>query len=394
MITSDSFASSAFFSRLKEDFDAGHLGWIGDFRDFGLGYLTFASTLLAHVEGSHSRPVGAVVLGESSTGKTELANSLMKLFPDDHVISVTSMSTKSLIYRCIENPTCLHGKVVFVEELSGLRNEDLQYMLRILVTRGEVRHVSVVNGKAVEIHAKGYISLQTTGLPTDKLRDDTMNRLVTISSDASPQMTARVIDQIKSRYSNIQAKVWDSDDIAAWYKRFFAGLNPLRVLIPFAAELPLSGLSPDSRRLAKIAMDLLCTVTLLNQEDRVLDSDRGVLLAEREDFDILREFMRDQIDRGRAAMTTRERIVLEALSRIAHPDTFTYDEVAALRPGEDIGVQGGYSMTSIKYAMDGLLAKGYVAVKGKNGRTKIFCRGGHSLNEPEMPRNPIASSLV
>ena len=372
MITQDPLANSAFFSRLKEDFHEGHLGWIGDFRDFGLGYLTFASTLLAHVEGSLCRPVGAVVIGESSTGKTELANSLMKLFPDDHVVSVTSMSTRSLIYRCIEDPTCLHGKVVFVEELSGLRNEDLQYMLRILVTRGEVRHVSVVNNKAVEIHARGYISLQTTGLPTDKLRDDTMNRLVTIKSDASPQMTARVIDQIKSRYSSIKTKAWDAEDSAAWYKRFFTSLKPHRVLIPFAAELPLSGVSPDSRRLAKIAMDLLCIVTLLNQEERVFDHDRRALIAEREDFEILKEFMRDQIDRGRAAMTTREKVVLEALSRIPNPDSFTYDELASLRPGEDIGVKGGYSMTSIKYAMDGLVTKGYVTVKGKNGRTKMF----------------------
>ena len=372
MITPDSLANSAFFSRLREDFNEGHLGWIGDFRDFGLGYLTFASTLLAHVEGSHCRPVGAVVIGESSTGKTELANSLMKLFPDNHVISVTSMSTRSLIYRCIEDPTCLHGKVVFVEELSGLRNEDLQYMLRILVTRGEVRHVSVVNSKAVEIHAKGYISLQTTGLPTDKLRDDTMNRLVTIKSDASPQMTAKVIDQIKSRYANIKVKAWDAEDVAAWYKRHFTELKPHRVLIPFAAELPLSGVSPDSRRLAKIAMDLLCTVTLLNQKERIFDHDRRALIAEREDFAILKEFMQDQIDRGRAAMTTREKVVLEALARIPNPDTFTYDELAALRPGQDLGVRGGYSMTSIKYAMDGLVAKGYVTVKGKNGRIKMF----------------------
>ena len=119
-------------------------------------------------------------------------------------------------------------------------------------------------------------------------------------------------------------------------------------------------------------MELLWPVTLLNQENRVFDEDCYAPIAGRGDFAILKNFMQDQIDRGRASMTTGEKVVLEALSRIPNPDTFTYEELAALKPGEDTGVKGGYSMTSIKYAMDGLVATGYVLVKGKNGRTKIF----------------------
>ena len=237
--------SSPFFSRLKADFDAGAFHWVGEFSDFALGYITFASTLLAHVHDTHAMPVGAVVIGDTSSGKTELSNSLMKLFPKNHVIHVTSLSAKSLVYRCIDEPDCLHGKVIFVEELSGLKNEDLQYMLRILVTRGEVRHVTAIGGKPTEIFVKGHISLQTTGLPGDRLRDDTMNRLVTIKSDSSAAVTIKVIERIKDRYG--KSKNQDAVTLK-WYQDFYKGLEPRRVFIPFAADLPLSATKPRASK--------------------------------------------------------------------------------------------------------------------------------------------------
>ncbi len=358
-----------FFKRLQADFEGGALGWVGDFKDFALGYLTFASTLLARVPNTHARPVGAVVIGETSTGKTELANSLMRLFSDDHVICVTSLSAKSLIYRCIEDPHCLNGKVIFVEELSGLRNEDLQYLLRILVTRGEVRHVTVVNGKPVEIRAKGHISLQTTGLPTDRLRDDTMNRLVTIHSDSTPQMTARVISEIKKRYSaDAQSSIQKTKSLD-WYKAFFNHLRPYRVVVPFAEDLPLNGSEPESRRMSKIIMDLLCTVALINQKERVIEN--GFLIAEREDFDIISGFLK--VATKSHNLSSRDKTVFDAIKQLPNAPGFSYDDVISMKPGDGSAVDGGYSLTSVKYALASLVDAGVVKEIGRKNRVIYFC---------------------
>ena len=366
----DEGRSQGFFERLQSDFESGTIGWVGDFRDFALGYLTFASTLLARVPNSHARPVGSVVIGESSTGKTELANSLMRLFPEEHAICVTSLSAKSLIYRCLKDPTHLNGKVVFVEELSGLKNEDLQYLLRILVTRGEVRHVTVVNGKPVEIYAKGHISLQTTGLPTDRLRDDTMNRLITIHSDSSAHMTARVISEIKKRYSGRHQTPSHVNEANDWYKAFYASLKPYHVIIPFADDLPISGYEPASRRMSKIILDLLCTVALINQHHRTIQGSE--LIAEPGDFEILKGFLKESTDRRQTTLSSRENAVLEAARALTNRNDFGYDDLMGARAGSSVGIEGGYSLTSIKYAVSRLVAAGLLRDLGRRSRVARF----------------------
>jgi hypothetical protein len=359
----------SFFKKLETDFESGALGWIGDFKDFALGYLTFASTLLARVPNTHARPVGSVVIGETSTGKTELANSLMRLFSEDHVICVTSLSAKSLIYRCLEDPHCLNGKIIFVEELSGLRNEDLQYLLRVLVTRGEVKHATVINGKPVEIKAKGFISLQTTGLPTDRLRDDTMNRLITIYSDSSPQMTNRVIHEIKKSYASYGHSAAKQAHSINWYKRFYSQLRPYQVVVPFAEDLPLSGSEPESRRMSKIIMDLVCTVALINQKDRVIEN--GFLIAEREDFDIVSGFLK--VAKKSHNLSSRDKTVFDAIQQLPNTLSFTYDDVISMKPGDGSAVDGGYSLTSVKYALASLVDAGVVKEIGRRNRVMHFC---------------------
>ena len=168
-------AGATFFAKLKDDFTSGRFPWIGSYEDFALGYVTFASVLHANVK-SAAKPVGAFVIGDTSTGKTQFLEALCALFPTERVINMTTASTKSLIYECREDPYYLNGKVVFVEELSGIKNLEIQYLLRVLLTKGHAVHTTVLNGQAENIAIHGAISLQSTGLGTDQLRDDTMNR--------------------------------------------------------------------------------------------------------------------------------------------------------------------------------------------------------------------------
>ena len=50
-------------------------------------------------------------------------------------------------------------------------------------------------------------------------------------------------------------------------------------------------MNTGSRRSAKISMDLLAAVALINQKNRTIDGEENILYAERGDFDLLIELI-------------------------------------------------------------------------------------------------------
>lgn len=358
--TRDYARSESIFSRLKKDFDQGLFGWVGDFEEFALGYLTFASVLHADVE-SISMPVGSFVIGETSTGKSQFLESIALTIPDERVITLTSASSKALIYECRGNPRYLNGKVVFVEELSGLKNPEIQYLLRVLLTKGYAVHTTVMSGEAEKIEIFGAISLQSTGLVSDILREDNMNRLVIFESDSSEQKTLKVIDVIKDRYK--RPKVNKSHDFS-FYHDFFRSLTPKPVIIPYIDHINFDGSKFSSRRSSKIFFDLLSTVALLNQKKRRSDG-AGNLLSEEEDLEILLSFSTKKTEQTIPHDLSPAQAVVHKASLSLGAREFTYQDIVTTI-GENI-----YELSSIKKAMSRLIQLGLVEV-AKQGRPVLF----------------------
>lgn len=250
------------FTSLEKDFNDKAFSWIGHFEDFALCYLSFASILHAKTD-SNILPVGSFVIGKTSTGKTEFLESVAKLFPEDRVLNLTSSSSKALYYECRYDPKYLNGKVVFVEELAALKDPELQYLLRVLLTKGYATHTTVINGESEKIEIRAEISLQSTGLDMDHLREDTMNRLILFNSNDSETMTRRVVESVASRYEK-KDQVADRK-VLGRYKEFFESLRPMDVMIPYARKIKFDTSSHVTRRASKQFFDLLATVTLLNR---------------------------------------------------------------------------------------------------------------------------------
>ena len=334
------------FEAIDASFERGEFNFVGDVRDFKLCYLTQASVLHAHIENNLARPLGSFIVGDTSTGKTELLYSVSKLFPSGMKINLTSMSSKALMYACQYDQTYLNGKIILVEEMKGLDDQELQYLLRILVTKGRATHFTVQGGQSETIEIVGGISLQSTGLPNDKLRDDTMNRMVRMSTDSSYEQTKKVVDHIKGRYSRKLRKTENGLD-PELYHDFFRGLKAYRVDIPFADEIEFDGKTPEQRRKAKIFLDLLSTVTLLNQHKRRFED--GYLIAEKEDFEILYGLIsQNEIETNSHNLKQTDKIILDLIQEYFSETEFTYSDITGKKPGFTEGVQDAYGMTTIK----------------------------------------------
>ena len=334
------------FKAIDASFERGEFNFVGDPRDFKLCYLTQASVLHAHTENNLARPLGSFIVGDTSTGKTELLYSVSEIFPSQMKINLTSMSSKALMYACQYDKTYLNGKIILVEEMKGLDDPELQYLLRILVTKGWATHITVKGGESEVIEIVGRISLQSTGLPNDKLRDDTMNRMVKLSTDSSYEQTKKVVDHIKGRYSR-RLKKTDSETGSEFYHNFFRGLKPYPVNIPFADEIEFDGKTPEQRRKAKIFLDLLSTVTLLNQHKRNFED--GYLIAEREDFEILFGLIsRNEKETNNHNLKRTDSVILDVIQKNFEKTEFAYSDITGKKPGFTEGIQDAYGMTTIK----------------------------------------------
>ena len=353
------------FEKIDDDFKSGRFTFMGDVMQFKLVYVTMVSSLHAFSR-SVARPVGSFIVGRTSTGKTELMYSAAKLIPKNNQINLTTVSSRSLIYHCMENPSYMDGKVLLVEEMSGIKDLDLQYLLRILVTKGEAVHNTVIGGKAVEIEVNGAISLQSTGLPGDNLRDDTMNRLLKLETDDSSEMTSQVIDHIKERYLS-DFENGSFDDFSD-YHEFFKNLNPYKVSIPYVRRIRFDNSSPDCRRKSKIFLDLLSAVTLINQENRELGAN-GALISKEDDFHILHKLL--STDKPVQAFNLKpfEKVILETLHSLSNKESFCYDDILALKPSPKNG--DPYDKATIRVAMKNLKEKGLVE-SFKIGRSVRF----------------------
>ena len=349
-------------------FERDHFSFVGNCADFKLTYLTQASVLHANIRHGQIKPVGTFVVGETSTGKTELIYSVAKLFPENIKVNLASMSSKALIYSCIDDPRYLNGKILLVEELTGLEDPDLQYLLRVLVTKGRASHHTVIGGQTHQIEIIGSISLQSTGLPKDSLREDTMNRMVRLSTDGSSGQTNAVLNRIKSSYIKDKRDSANHSKLESLFHNYFLSLESFEVSIPFADKIVFNSNKPVQRRKAKIFLDLLATVCLLNQHQRKVEN--GILIAEEEDFHTLIGITSNASDCSDKSFSKSEKTIFNSAKKAFNRNYFSTEEIAHVRPG-------GYGRTTLKTSISGLVDKGIL-------NRKVINRKAHFCIQKEM----------
>lgn len=249
------------------------------------------------------QPVSVVVKGPSSGGKSFLVNTILKFLPPTAYEALTGMSEKALVYWDAD----LQHKYLFVQEASGLQNPQGNWLLRSLLSEGQLRYtVTVKVGDKYateEITQKGPTGLLlTTTANTLHFEDET--RMLSLTVDDSSEHTRRVILEQAASYTG---EVRASPDFDRWHKfHDWIAAGPHRVLIPYANELG-QMVEPLANRLKRDFAQVLSLIeasALVHQHNRQCDD--GWIIADIDDYRLVWELVADIVSVGVEATVSKE----------------------------------------------------------------------------------------
>ncbi len=256
----------------------GDLGVVGEEENRGLLYLALLSAKMAD-------PISVLVKGRSSSGKSFLVKTVLTLIPPRGYYELSSMSTKALVYADLD---FTHRHLVLYEE-DGLNNEEVLYLVRTLLSEGEIRYLTVEKtpqGKmaAREIHRPGPTGLITT-LTKGLTKEDNETRTFSLYMDDSKGHTLRVVHALAVRES-VGAR--PEVEVAPWHALYEA-LPHVEVVVPFAPAiarlLDAKDLPEDLTRLRRDFgrfLTLVKVVALLHHARR--EEREGRIVATLEDY--------------------------------------------------------------------------------------------------------------
>jgi hypothetical protein len=230
------------------------------------------------------KPLHAIVRGDSSSGKSHVAEKIADLLPREHVVDATHLSPKAL-YRMegmLEHRFLLMGERSRQE---GSEIEDATKALRELRSRGRLTAAVVEEGQVVKYNVEGPIaSIETT--TKEELFDEDANRCLLLNADESPDQTARVLGLQAAQAVRGEELVDPSirrRHVAI--QRVLADLaEPPKIVIPFAEKLV--GFIPttrtDARRTFPMLLGIIKASAFLHRFQREIEDD--AIVAGVEDY--------------------------------------------------------------------------------------------------------------
>jgi hypothetical protein len=284
-----------------------HLGLVGERENSLLLYLCVLSQITAE-------SISAAVKGDSSGGKSFLVKSVLEVVPGDAHIDITSMSERALIY---DDRDYKH-KTVVIFEAHGQGGELASYLIRTLVSEGQIRH------KTVESTPQGLVGreivkegptnfLTTTTMP--ELHAENETRTWTILVDDSPKTTRGVL-AVQAQKATGTFRPCDVSDLQAAFE-WLAAVGAKDVTVPFADVL--AAAMPDRplriRRDFPRLLQLIKVCALLHQRQRQLD-DQGRVIASLADYAMARELVIPIFLRAIAGVTEKTMELVEALQHV------------------------------------------------------------------------------
>jgi hypothetical protein len=259
-------------------------------------------------------PISAVAKGDSSGGKSHVVKTVLGVVPDGAHIDLTSMSEKGIIY---DERQYAHRTVV-VYEVHGEGGEFTNYLIRTLISEGEIRHLTVestpLGPVGREIVKEGPTNfLTTTTFPETHAENET--RTWTLLVDDSPGQTKKVLAMQAAIASGAYtpAPPGNIHDSFVWLHA--AGVK--EAVVPFAPQL--AELMPDRplrlRRDFPRLLTLIRAIAVLHQRQRQRD-EQGNVLAELADYAMARELVAPIFLRAVLGVTEKTLELVEAVEAV------------------------------------------------------------------------------
>ncbi|MBP4140144.1 hypothetical protein, partial [Flavobacterium geliluteum] len=223
----------------------------------------------------------AIVQGSSGEGKSHLINGIAQCMPQEDVMNMTRITSKSLYhYRDKE----LINKLIVIQDFDGL-DEEAQYAFREMQSAKFLTSSTVVKdifgnnrGRIKQVQAH-FASMTTT--TKAEVYYDNMSRSVILGVDESQAQTMRII-AIQNK--KIAGKGNNENEVQATQllRNAMRVLKSYEVINPFADKLTLPLEAKMLRRLNSQFQNFVSQITILHQYQRKTDS-KGRLIATKED---------------------------------------------------------------------------------------------------------------
>lgn len=216
-------------------------------------------------------PISAIVQGTSSSGKSYIIARVARLFPDETVLIATDLTPNALYY--LPPGRLIHCWVVAGERS---RNEDpetadTKRALREMISAGELSKAVPIKPphggfETVVLRQPGPIAFVESTTST-LLFDEDANRCLLLSTDETPEQTARVIRAAAAAASSAGA---DAGRTIAVHHAAQRLLRRVRVRVPFASAIAdaMPTRRPEARRAMRQILTMVRAVALLHQRQR------------------------------------------------------------------------------------------------------------------------------
>lgn len=229
-----------------------------------------------------SNTLHGMVQGTSGGGKSHLINAIAQCIPQEDLLDMTRITSKSLYhYRDKE----LTDKLVIIQDFDGL-DEEAQFAFREIQSNKKLSSSTAI--KDMLGNTRGKIKTVTASFASlvattkTEIYLDNASRSVLMGIDESSEQTQRIIQ----RQNQKRAGIVDTDkenDAKQLIRNCIRVLKKYQVINPFADKLMLPVDARMLRRLNEQFQDFISQVTILHQYQRKKD-DKGRLIATKEDI--------------------------------------------------------------------------------------------------------------
>jgi len=263
-------------------------GIVGEENTIKLIYLALTSRVL-------DRPISMVIKGTSSAGKSYILKTVLEFLPKSAYFDISSMSDKALFYT----EESFEHRFLIIGEAVGLSSDFISYLLRILLSEGQIKHMTVEStdhgnqGKYLE--KKGPTGFITTTTQI-QLHPENETRLISIDiSDDCDQTKQIMLKTAESAmgWENEKPSLQDFIDYQVWIEKS----GKKEVVIPYAKVLA-ENTEPSAVRLRRdfsMLITLIKTNAILYQHQREIDSN-GSIVATLDDYALAYELISAKIN--------------------------------------------------------------------------------------------------
>ena len=337
-----------------------NLGLVGQQDNAMLLFFIFLTRLF-------NKPLHAIVMGSSGSGKTHLLQGVAGTIPKQHIHYTTSLSENTLYYTPKD---FLKHKVLLQEDLDGAYNALLP--LRELMSNQSISRFSTKTNsrtgesKQVYLQVEGPVCI--AGATTkERIYEDNANRSFLIQIEENPQHEREILEyQGKIAAGLVNTKHYEKN--INLLKAAQLQLHPMEVVIPFAESLDLPPHVFKKLRTKSHYLTLVKALTLWNQRNRKKSEDEEgnpCLLSEVDDVRWANHLCRESLLRKSDELNGKTRNFFESLKESQTTD----NKQNPLFRAVEVRSRFRLHPMQLKRYLDELESRGLIRCKSRSQKT-------------------------